>query len=279
MVKKKERKERVNTKRQGRFTTEEEEFIRQNASVMHINDMATHLGRRPDSVINFVEKRLKDYKIHNSDVNLFDIKTRKYWPDIKKQLADDEIGLFEYHWNEIIKQFNKDVTHTEELQIVDVVRQEILSSRCLKSQQDNANTILRRQNELEVLKSMTERERDHDDQIFNLERQIAVLRAAQDTISKDFKTYQEQKMKLFDKIKGSRDQRVSKIEDNKESFATLVTKLRKDPKFSKDCSIQMEKMRLSMIKTLEKLGDYHKYADNMLDRPILNSDTVFYGEK
>lgn len=259
---------------------DEQNYIRRNYTVLHPGDIAEHLNRSPKSIVEYIQRNLKQ-KTDIYDVDLFDIKTRKNWPDIKRQLSDEEIPIFEYHWNEIIKQFNKDVTHTEELQIIDVVRQEILASRCLKAQQDNANAILRRETELADVKSQLSgplsdpERRDLEDRVFNIERQIGVLRAAQDTVSKDYKTYQEQKMKLFDKIKGSRDQRVSKIEDQKNTFAQFILRLRKDPNFSKKLSIEMEKMRLSTLKQVEQLGQIHKFADNRLDRCILNDSTVF----
>ena len=52
----------------------------------------------------------------------YDIKSRPYWKELKHQFSDEELELFLYHWKQIIAQFRKDVLATEELQIVDDLR-------------------------------------------------------------------------------------------------------------------------------------------------------------
>jgi len=257
------------SKKLGRLTTEEREQIRKNYKTSTIEALAEEMGRRPEAISDYIVDHLgAKPKIADK----FNLKTRKYWPSIKQQISEEESILFEYHWEKIIEQFNRDVIHTEELQILDVIRQEILCDRALRSQQETANTLTELQEELIVAKSIV----DNDQQIFDLDRQIAVMRAAQDTLSKDYKTYLDLKMKLFDKIKGSRHLRISKIEDMKETFSTLAMRLRSDPNFAEQVSLDMEKMRLSMQKHLQKLGDYHEFSDKTIDRCVLNSETVFF---
>ena len=259
------------SKKLGRLTTEEWEYIRKHHKTSTVDAIADHLGRRPESVADYITSHLGSTpKVKDK----FNLKDRKYWPNVKKQLSEDEIPLFEFEWEQIIKiQFNKDVLYTEELQVVDAIRQGILCNRSLAAQQETADTIQNLSEELTQAKMS-----DNDELIFNLERQIAVLRAAQDTMSKDYKSYLDGKMKLFDKIKGSRDNRIHEIEDRKETFATLSGRLKKDPAFAEQCSLDMEKMRLSMKMHLKKLGDYHEF-ESSVDRPILNEKTVFFESK
>lgn len=263
----------------GRLTVEEREHIRKNYKTSTIEALAEEMGRRSESISDYITDHLG---ARPQVKDRFVLKDRKYWPSIKQQISEVEAELFKYHWEKIIEQFNRDVIHTEELQIIDVVRQEILCDRSLKSQQDTAIALAELIEALKVAKALSkdlsevQECAENDQVIFDTERQIAVMRAAADTLSKDYKTYLELKMKLFDKIKGSRHLRIAKIEDRKETFATLALRLRTDTGFAEKVSLDMEKMRLSMKMHLERLGDYHEYSDKKVDRPILNEDTVFF---
>ena len=63
------------------------------------------------------------------------------------------------------------------------------------------------------------------DLIINLERQVAVMRASQETLSKDYKDLQARKATMLKDLKGTREQRVKAIEDSKLTFASLVKKI------------------------------------------------------
>lgn len=266
------------SKKLGRLTKDEQELIRKNYKTSTIEALAVEMGRRPEAINDYIINHLgAKPKITDK----FKLTARKYWPSILKQISEEEAVLFEYHWEKIIEQFNRDVIHTEELQIIDVIRQEILCDRALRSQQDTANSLAELTEELRIAKVLSKdiddpmESSENDQRIFDLDRQIAVMRAAQDTLSKDYKTYLSLKMQLFDKIKGSRHMRISKIEDMKETFSTLALKLRTDPNFAEKVSLDMEKMRLSMKMHLQTLGDYHEF-ENTTDRPFLNAETVFF---
>ena len=259
----------------GRLTNEEQAYIENNVGAMTLEQIAKKLKRKELTVKRYADK-LNGQEEEKKDT--FSVRGRPYWEDIKNQFSQEELRLFEYHWNQIIKQFNKDVIHTEELQIVDVIKHEILCSRVLRKQQESEEMSARLQATLNTLRTAGSVSDEDNERMFGLERQISTLNASIESMTKEFKTYQDQKQKLFDKIKGSRDQRVSKFEDTKQTFASLVMRIRKDPEFANKCSADMEKMRLSMAKHLKELGDYMKYSDSQIDRPILNETTVFIEE-
>ena len=73
----------------------------------------------------------------------------------------------------------------------------------------------------EMLGDFTPDQRDID-LILNMERQIAILRASQETLSKDYKDLQARKATMLKDLKGTREQRVKAIEDSKLTFASLV---------------------------------------------------------
>jgi prefoldin subunit 5 len=108
----------------------------------------------------------------------------------------------------------------------------------------------------------------------NLERQMASLRASQESLNRDYRELQSKKASILREMKGTREQRIKRLEDSKQSFTAWIASLMQDPETLKRYGIEMEKMRLAMVKEKERLGAYHKYEDGTVDQPFLTPDTV-----
>ena len=147
-------------------------------------------------------------------------------------------------------------------------------NRILKTQQSNQIDIQDIERRILEEKRL-EREARDIDYIVNLERQVAILRAAHETLSKDYKDLQTRKATLLKDLKGTRDQRVKAIEDSKLTFASLVKKIATNAQYRDDIGIEMEKMRLAMEKEKERLSEYHQYQDGKLDQPFLTPETGY----
>ena len=159
------------------------------------------------------------------------------------------------------------------MQIIDTIKLEILMNRILKSQQDNQNEIAVNERIVRNEKARDKDQRDMD-MIVSLERQIAMIRASQETLSKDYKDLQTRKATMLKDLKGTREQRIKAIEDSKQTFASLVKKLAIDPDYRESIGIEMEKMRLAMEKEKERLSEYNQYEDGAVDQPFLTPETV-----
>ena len=170
-------------------------------------------------------------------------------------------------------QFREDVFHTEEIQIVDTIKLEILMNRILKSQHKGVEEVHRIGQLVLMEKEKEKEDRDHE-YIMNMERQIAVLQATQETLSKDYKDLQARKSTMLKDLKGTRDQRIRAIEDSKQTFASLVKKLASDPEFRYSVGIEMEKMRLATESEKERLEEYIEYEDGTVDQPFLSPETA-----
>ena len=107
-----------------------------------------------------------------------------------------------------------------------------------------------------------------------MERQVAIIRASQETLSKDYKDLQTRKATMLKDLKGTREQRIKAIEDSKQTFASLVKQLATDTEFRTSIGIEMEKMRLAAEKEKERLSDYHTYEDETVDQPFLTPETL-----
>lgn len=260
--------------KKGRFSNEEMEFIEANAEVLSIDQIANHLDRDPDSVkdwigkkIGFSAKQKKEAEVAN------ELKLKPYYRELKRQFTDEELDMFEFHFKKMWSQFKDDVFHTEEMQIIDTIKLEILMNRILRSQAENQAEISTYERLVQGEKAVDKDQRDMD-LIIQLERQIAVLRASQETLSKDYKDLQARKATMLKDLKGTREQRIKAIEDSKQTFASLVKQIATDAEFRTKIGIDMEKMRLAMDKEKERLSEYHQYEDGTIDQPFLTPETL-----
>jgi hypothetical protein len=107
-----------------------------------------------------------------------------------------------------------------------------------------------------------------------MERQVASLKASQESLNKDYRELQTKKSTMLKEMKATREQRVKRFEDSKSSFAGWMAYLVSNPEITQSYGIEMEKMRLAMDKERERLAQFHKYTDETVDQPFLTPDTV-----
>jgi hypothetical protein len=258
--------------RKGRISKEEERFISRNADSMTLEDIAKSLDRDVDSVEQFMKRKLK-HGLSLEEEAAFSLEDRPYWIELQSQFTHDELELFKYHWSRIIAQFKDDVFPTEELQVIDVIKLELLMNRCLKGNKDNIQQISTYENMVNDERSKYKDDQDLD-YIINLERQIASLRASQESLNRDYRELQTKKASMLREMKGTREQRIKRLEDSKQSFISWVANMMQDPETMKQYGIEMEKMKMAMLKEKERLSAFHKYEDGLVDQPFLTPDTV-----
>lgn len=241
---------------------------------MSVLDIATHLDRDPASVESYVKDKIGNTTLDDREIEaLHDLQNRPFWKDLEKQFSEEELQSLLYHWGRIITQFRDDVLPTEELQIIDAIKLEILMNRALIGQQDNMRSIDEFQDAVTVEKNK-DLELQDKDYIYNLERQIAVCRAAQDSLTRDYKDLQTKKAAMLKDLKATREQRIKRLEDSKQTFIGWVRNLMSNPDTRREMGIEMEKMRLAMKQEEKRLSEYHQYEDGGIDQPFLTPDTV-----
>jgi hypothetical protein len=261
--------------KKGRISKQEEQYIQDNLSLMSHVDIAEKLDRDPYSIQQFIKRKFK-IGLSGEEEAAYQLEDRPYWTNIKEQFTEAELELFRYHWSRIISQFKDDVIPTEEVQVVDLIKLDLLMNRSLSSSKDNLEQV----RALEVLIA-EERNRAEDqdrDQLFNMERQAASLKASTEALGRDYRDLQDKKNKMLKEMKATREQRVKRLEDSNQSFTGWLSFLISNPETMMDYGLEMEKMRLAMEKEKVRLGSFHKYDDGDVDRPFLNHETVFYGE-
>jgi hypothetical protein len=258
----------------GRFSKEDIDFVRANAQTTSYEDIAAKLDRTVESVKEIAEGKLglnldnKSKLLYNSKK---DIENRPYWPQLQSQFTESELTLFVYHWGLLYQQFKEDITHSEELQIVELIKLEILSGRVLSDQKSIVESI-------SALKTQVEDERDKPNpdlsMILNLERQVSGLYASQANLSKENRDLIQEKNTIYKHLKSTRSDRLKNVEDSKDSIVGWF----RDAIDNRDRRIRMgrdmEKMRLAADKERERLGANYTYVDGDIDRPLLTPAIV-----
>jgi hypothetical protein len=267
--------------KKGRISKQEEKFILENINKDY-NIVANELSRDPKSLLEFIKKKVAkgDFPEPSwlsgnieEEKAKYNLQSRPYYSELKAQFTSEELKLFEYHWTKIISQFGEDVIATEEIQVVDLIKLELLMNRSLKSNKTNVEQIT-------VFEALLAEERAFDvdqqdgEKIFNLERQIVSLRAAQESLNRDYRDLQDKKNKMLKDMKGTREQRIKRFEDRKTSFAGWMTYLAANPEVTQQFGYDLAKMTMAMESEKERLSQWHKYQDGEVDQPFLTPETV-----
>jgi|TARA_A100001037_G_scaffold35150_1_gene27299 hypothetical protein len=258
--------------RKGRLSKPETKFITDNADTMTVEEIAQELDRDPSSIETFIKRKLRLGLSAEEEV-AYTLEERPYWSELKQQFTGDELELVKYHWGRIISQFKDDVFPTEELQVVDVIKLEILMNRGLKQNKENIDQIGVFEKLIQEERAMDPDQQDRD-YILNLERQTATLRAAQESLNRDYRDLQTKKNSMLKEMKATREQRIRRLEDSRQSFTGWIAHLIQNPEIMKQYGLEMEKMRLAMEGEKQRLSEYHKYDDGIVDQPFLTPDTV-----
>lgn len=271
--------------KKGRISKQEEAYILENINLDH-NFISGELGRDAGSVLKFIKKKVAggDFPVPTwleeftrEEQASYDLSQRPYWKELESQFTSNEMELFVYHWTRVIGQFKDDVIPTEEIQVVDLIKLELLMNRCLKNNKQNIEQVETYEELIRELRAVDTDQQDRDE-IFNLERQVTSLRASQEALNKDYRELQTKKNSMLKEMKATREQRVKRYEDSKSSFTGWLGYLVANPEVAENYGLEMEKMRMASEKEKDRLSKLHKYEDGLVDRPILTPDTVFFDD-
>lgn len=254
------------------------QYIRDNAHIMKYTEIAKKLERDPEAIKRWIEKNL-DYKTRLSEKGMpvqhasSSCREKSFWSTLKQQFEEHELDAFEYHWNQIYTQFKKDdILPTEELQIVDLIKYQIMMDRNLIEQQKILSYIRKLNEDIDKEKQLG----DNADkgEINLLEAQVLAYQSSGNSLSKEYRDMQDKKDKLFNSLKATRADRVKKVESSRESFGAWMAEIVNDSEKRRALGKEIERFRLSMIDEKVRLAAYHKYEDGNIDQPLLNHQTV-----
>ena len=262
----------------GRITKDEEAFILANIEDMTLEDLSKELNRD----VKTLQKVLKRISISDNSTiaaTAQAVKGRPYWNELEKQFNSEELALFVQHWHNITSQFRNDTFYTEELQIVEVIKLDILSNRILTDQNKVRKDI--EQTEKDIIK-----ERKDDgvspasiDRIRLAETRMTQLYISLNQYMSDYEKILNHKKGMMKEIKGSRSDRIKQLESSRESFAGWFRNLMLNPVERRNLGQWMEKMRIATEYEVIRLSEYHKYENKEYDIPLLTPESVLAQEK
>ena len=260
--------------RAGPWSAEDKQFISDQAGKLSPEDIAEHLHRNPKAVIKYMNQNGLMKYYHKKDLEkdeLQNIRRTKYWDILVDQFTEEELDIFQYHWKNIVRQFRDDIFHTEELQIIDAIKLEIMMNRCQKKQKQAQDLILEMRGKIEQEHQQPDPD---EDKIRDFERVLSSCFAGSEALSKEFTSLLKEKKDAFKQLKATREQRVQQIESSKESLVGWLKEIYSNPKTNYELGLDMEKRRIAAEQEFIRLSEFHKYADGEIDKPILNEDTV-----
>ena len=130
------------TRKRGKLSLDEMKYIRENCFDLSIEEIADNLNRTEEPVRRYIdEQNLKARDLDDYSHLLNEMRSRYYYGELKKQMNDAELIYAEHQWIDYFRQFNEDVTHTEEMQILETIRTEVLINRGMIGRQDNMRRI------------------------------------------------------------------------------------------------------------------------------------------
>lgn len=265
------------SRKRGKLSREEMDFIHQNISTLDISQIAIQLNRSEATVQKYAKAHNLTYKgmseeKYDDTILLNKLEERPYYDEVLKQFTDEELNYFRITWVRIIKQFREDVLYTEELEIKQWITLDILANRCMKDRKHQIEQVDRLQKLLDDLYDVPVEMRDME-QITALETELAMVRNA-------IGSYTTEHAKILDKIKditkslkAARDQRIKRIEDSKSSWAGFIRAL-EDEELRARVGEDAEIMVMAKEAAKERLSKYHTYEDGGVDQPFLVPEGV-----
>lgn len=257
----------------GRITHKEEEYILENIGKKTIEEIGKELNRD----VKTLQKILKRIAISDNSTivaSARQLKDKPYWKELERQFSPLELELFVDHWYNIISQFKHDTFYTEELQIVEVIKLDILSNRILTDQHQVRLDIEQTEKEINDEKRRDGQSDSSKATIMMLETKLTQLSISLNQYMSDYESMLKHKKDMMKEIKGSRAERIKQIESSRESFTGWFRNFIINPDQRKEIGEWVEKMRIATDYEVVRLSEYHKYENGEYDLPLLNAETV-----
>lgn len=242
-----------------------------------IDDIAKTLNRNVETI----NKWLDDLHLESIGANSLDVQRivgnlhkSHFWGELCKQFTTGELKYFEGEWVTLMLQLKEDVLAAELLSLKQLVTLNILINRCMKERRDHLEEIEKLQRELALEYKMPMQD---PDRIAGLEQQISYARSAATQYTTEYTKLLDQQKNINKDMKTTRDQRIKRIEDSRTNFAGLIRAL-EDEDYRRRLGGEAELMKIAKNKAKMELGEYHEFADQKVDRPLLNAETVMLDE-
>jgi hypothetical protein len=263
-------------KKRGQLSLDEEQYIKDNITLLSVEQIASNLNRNVDPINRYIDEN-QLYSLgekNENEVLKRKLHSKTFWTEVVRQFDAEtgELQYFEDTWVSLIKQFREDVLPAEELQIKQFITIDILINRSMKERKRHIS-------ETEKLQKLVDKEYEKlEDQrdiprLANLETQLSFARNSIASYTNEYTKLLSEQQKISKDLKATREQRIKRIEDGKSSWVGLIRMLEDEAIREKE-GREMEIIALATEKSKKTLYSFHEYADHKVDSPILNEESV-----
>lgn len=245
---------------------------------MPIDELCKKTGRTKGVIENFKKRLAKhgtkqgNFFAKTEGVRQHVFKMSGEWQILKTQFDKKELNFFYRKYNKFVSQFNNEVTASEEIQIINLLRFEILINRIMKLIKQNKHDIVRLNASIRDFRikyqgeDLTEAQMEY---LIKTEELLAGAKAGQSAkITELTKLHGEHRVLMKD-LKATRDQRLEKVEAASKDFMGLI-KAMEERDFREQEGRQLELVKKATSNEAKKLREEIQYPDGEWDAPILD---------
>jgi hypothetical protein len=255
-------------RKKGALSNAEREFIAKNAGILEPAAMARAIDRTEELVLRQLRTIGTAVEAARDEGGA----SSMAWRHLAFEFDGDEVAYFKERWAALNDQFKGDLLlASEEGTLFKAVKLEILMHRNLV-QQKRAEEQLKALEQRRVELFTPDRQFDRDEATFLGETLKAAVAAKQD-LTTEYTRLDHSHQDILKGLKATREQRISRVESGKRTFIDVIRALC-DREAADRADRQIDQMRKATDKELRRLAAPHAYADGLVDRPILNCDTV-----
>jgi hypothetical protein len=242
-----------------------------------LTEISKKINRDPVSVDKWIESNIGKTDEQKDEIELKnELRETPYYRELQRQFDNSDIEIFEMHWQRLWKQFKNDVFHTEEMQILDLCKIEVLMNkirRDSKSDERRRDELMRTLSDISATTPMDDGEiRERAERKANLNRQLDSISQATSMREREFKDYLKEKNNMLKTLKGTRDQRIKDIESNKDTWPGMLRKINSDPNFREEMKEMWSKIAIATEKKRIELTQPIEYEDGTVDSPLLRPE-------
>lgn len=269
-----------------KLTKSQRDYIEENFRDQSPSDLARSIGKPTSYVNEYLKDRDSKPKIVQKkdlpevlasneplpDYACPELRAKHEFQSLHQELTPREMIFFEKSYRDLIEQFQGDVLPTEEKQISQAIKLEVFMRR-------NEKIRLQCKNDLDDIDDQISDQEclpkasQNDQLLGTLRDQRRSLMISTPMLAKEWNDYQDKHGKLMQSIRGTRDQRVKQIVDAKSNILGLLKEFQKREYREQQAKTEAVR-KLALAEEYKRLSAPHTYMDGMVDRPILNHNTI-----
>ncbi len=210
----------------GRLTLREQAFIKANIGSMTIEEISKNLMRRPSVIQDFLNNKTRDGIQVNETLEI--LRQSHEFLLLKDQLTEQELRIFEKKYSEWVAQFQGDILFSEQNQIFNAIKQDILMSNLMKQRKSAEETLISLDEDINKVRSADIEAELKDDKIMKLRKEKVSLHTIYSAIINQYQEQNKLYNTMLKDLKASRSSRETTQEKKKNDIMSLMDKMADD---------------------------------------------------